>query len=228
VKKKLDAYKGRLDAAQIAEGMNAACKNSNRLLADAAFLFEARRYPSAIGTAILAIEEAGKISILRRLAIALNDRECVEAWKEYRSHTSKNAMWAFPSLLASGARSLEDFRPLFSQDAEHPYLLDQLKQIAFYTDCLGKANWSVPDEVIDESIARSIIDTAKLLVDSPNHTEKELVLWIKHMAPAFASKDLDLMKRALVNWHCAMQTSDLDPIKVSDFEYFIDDGMCRS
>lgn len=122
VKKKLDSYKGRLTAAQIAEGMNAALKNCNRLADDAAMLLEARRYPSAMALAILAIEEAGKISILRRLAVAMSEGECADAWKEYRSHTSKSAMWVFPSLVAAGARNLEDFRPLFCPDGEHPYL----------------------------------------------------------------------------------------------------------
>ena len=42
---------------------------------------------------------------------------------------------------------------LVSGDSDHPYVLDQLKQIAFYTDCLGDAHWSIPDEVIDESPA---------------------------------------------------------------------------
>jgi len=134
-------------------------------------------------------------------------------------------MWTFPSLFASGARKLEDFRPLFGHDAEHPYLLDQLKQIACYTDCLGKAHWSVPDEVIDESLARSIVNTAKILAGSPNHTEQEMALWIEHMSPAFASKDFDSMKQALMNWHHAMQTKGLASDSPNDMEHFIHQGI---
>lgn len=37
----------------------------------------------------------------------------------------------------TGMIKLDDLRPLFEPDAEHPYILDQLKQIAFYTDSLG-------------------------------------------------------------------------------------------
>src|ERR1017187_8461239 len=94
MKKKLDAYKGRLDPAQVADGMNAACKNSNRLAEDALILLQMRRFPSAIALAILAIEEAGKVSILRRLAVAISDIEYSESWSliaPYRSeeHTSE-------------------------------------------------------------------------------------------------------------------------------------------
>src|SRR6185312_12883870 len=93
VKKKLDAYKGRLTPAQIAAGMNAACANANRLADDAKTLLDAGRIPSALSLAILAIEEAGKTSVLRRLAVATTDGEISDVWKEYRSHTSKNRMW---------------------------------------------------------------------------------------------------------------------------------------
>jgi hypothetical protein len=40
---------------------------------------------------------------------------------------------------------------------------------------------------------------AKLLAGTPSHTEQEIALWSKHMGPAYASKDSDLMKHALTN-----------------------------
>jgi AbiV family abortive infection protein len=95
LKKRLDVYKARLSAAQIADGMNAACRNANRLAEDARVLLDAGRVPSSLALAILAIEEAGKMPILRRLAIATTESEVLEAWKEYRSHTSKNMMSMF-------------------------------------------------------------------------------------------------------------------------------------
>jgi hypothetical protein len=134
-------------------------------------------------------------------------------------------MWMFPSLVASGARKLEDFRPLFSGNAEHPYLLDQLKQISFYTDCLGKAHWSVPGEVIEQSLARSIVATAKLVAGTPNHTEQEIALWIEHMGPAYASKDLDFMKHALTKWHAAMHANGLTTDNANEMDRFISEGI---
>jgi hypothetical protein len=69
VKKKLDSYKGKLSADQVAAGINAATKNAKRLSEDAALLFEAGRFPSAVSLAILSIEESGKASILRSLRL---------------------------------------------------------------------------------------------------------------------------------------------------------------
>ena len=225
MKKKLDAYRGRLTAAQIADGMNAACRNANRLAEDARILLDAGRIPSSLAFAILSIEETGKISILRRLAVAMTENEMLDAWKEYRSHTSKNFMWLFPSLVAGGATKLEDFRPLFSENSGHPYLLDQLKQISFYTDCLGKAHWSVPGDVIEEPLARSIVATAKRVAGIPNHTEQEIALWIEYMRPAFASKDFDLMKHALTKWHAAMRANGLTDDDANVMDRFISEGI---
>lgn len=48
--------------------MSAARRNGKRLLYDAITLFDLKRYPSAFARAVLAIEEAGKLTVLRQLA----------------------------------------------------------------------------------------------------------------------------------------------------------------
>jgi hypothetical protein len=56
LEKKLIGYKGTLTPQQIADGINAANKNANRLTSDAKFLLDAGRYPSATSLAILSLE----------------------------------------------------------------------------------------------------------------------------------------------------------------------------
>lgn len=220
VKKKLEAYQGRLTPGQIAKGMNAAAANAQRLLADATILFEARRFPTAASLAILSIEEAGKISILRSLALAVTNIEASEVWKEYRSHVRKNVLWLFPQLVAAGARKLDDFKQLFEKDSEHPYTLDQIKQLGFYTDCLGKAHWSSPDAVIDEGLARMLVNVAKILSQKSHYTEEEIQLWLEHIGPVW-KKEPDRMKRALVAWYAAMQRKGLAPKGSNEMEQFV-------
>jgi AbiV family abortive infection protein len=70
--------------------MNCANSNAERLLNDAELLYENGRYASAVGLAVLAVEEAGKEAMLRSLALARNANELKEAWRDYRTHTSKN------------------------------------------------------------------------------------------------------------------------------------------
>lgn len=223
--KKLNQYKGRLNPAQIAEGINSARRNAMRLAEDAALLLKACRFPTAASMATLAIEEAGKPSLLRQLALARTDRELAEAWRDYRSHTRKNVMWILVDLVARGARKLDDLKPIFDPDSDHPELLDQVKQLGFYTDCLGKAHWSLPSEAIDESLARTLVATASILVTSDHEvTPKEIELWIKHLRPVWKGHP-SWMEKALENWYGEMETLGLVPKGGNVMTKFIRDGI---
>ena len=208
--KKLDGYKGELSPQQIADGMNAAAENARRLADDAKLLLDAKRFPSAASIAALSIEESGKVSILRALALARTQDEIKDEWRSYRSHTSKNVSWILPQLVANGARKLDDFRPVFDTSADHPYLLDQVKQLGFYTDCLGERHWSTPGSVVDEELSCSLVQAADLLAKDNRHTQREIELWIEHIGPVW-KKDHKWMKQALINWYAAMQSEGLSP-----------------
>ncbi|WLI89602.1 AbiV family abortive infection protein [Massilia sp. R2A-15] len=222
--KKLQAYRGALSATEIAAGINAANANALRLVEDAEVLLNSGRVPSAASLASLSIEEAGKVSILRQLSTATSKDEVAAAWKSYRSHTHKNALWILPDLAASGARKLDDLRPLFEKDAEHPFVLDQIKQLGFYTDCLGNQHWSIPLEVIDEELARNLIQTAKTLVGKRETTVQEIELWVQFVGAA-PRDDLSESQNALVNWYAAMQAAGLRPKGANEMERFINIGV---
>ncbi|WP_198004212.1 AbiV family abortive infection protein [Thioalkalivibrio sp. ALgr1] len=223
--KKLPSYKGRLSSSQVAEGMTAASANAARLAKDAQILLENGRLPTACSLAALSIEESGKVSILRAMALARDDNELKEEWKRYRSHTEKNVQWIIPQLVAEGVRKLDDLRPLFDKNAEHPYLLDQVKQIGFYTDCLGnEGNWSVPDEVIDVELAGKLVFTARLLSSAEPTSEREIELWVEHVGPAWKN-DLNWMKRVVENWYRAMQREGLKPEGKNAMETFLHGGI---
>jgi len=223
--KKLNSYKGELSPEQIAEGINAANKNAYRLARDAEVLRDAGRFPSAASLAILSIEESGKVSILRKLALARNETELAESWRDYRSHTKKNVTWLMPQLFIKGARRLEDFLPLFDNASEHPYMLDQLKQIGFYTDCLGEAHWSIPETHIDEAIAKNLVQTADILSKPQKEvTALEIELWIKHMKPVWRT-NMTAMKAALIDWDKDMVEHGLSEKGPNDMDKFINTGL---
>ncbi len=223
MEKKLNAYRGTLTPVQIAEGMNAAGKNAGRLAGDAEILLDAGSFSSAASLAILAIEEAGKEPILRALSVARCEQEIREAWKDYRTHTAKNVAWILPQLAQAGARNIEDLRPIFDESSEHPYLLDQLKQLGFYTDCLGAGHWASPSESIDETLSRMLVGVAKLLVKDSTHTAKEIELWIEHVGPVW-KKDMAWMKQGVINWYAAMQEAGLAKEGPNEMERFMRDG----
>ncbi len=112
---------------------------------------------------------------------------------------------------------------MFEDGTEHPYLLDQVKQIGFYTDCLGRAHWSIPAAVISEDLARSIFKIAEILVGGlREYTAKEIELWIEHMGPVW--HDPLLRTQALVSWFAAMQAHGLAPSGRNEMEQFLNEG----
>lgn len=204
--------------------MNAANANALRLAEDAKVLLAAGRIPTAASLAALSIEESGKTSILRQIATATSKEELVTAWKSYRSHTRKNVHWQLPALVSAGARKLEEFRPLFEEDADHPYVLDQIKQLGFYTDCLGNRHWSIPANVVEEGLAHTLVQIAMLLVGKREITVKEVELWIEKIG-ATPKDNLPAMKEALASWYTAMQAAGLRPDGINEMERFINDGI---
>ncbi|UCB44126.1 MAG: AbiV family abortive infection protein [Dehalococcoidales bacterium] len=212
--KRLNSYKGHLGPAQVSEGMNLARKNAIRLLEDAKILYENNRYPSATALAILSIEESGKTSILRQLSLVKPDEELKNTWKEYRSHTKKNVLWTLLDMVNKGAQQLDDFKPMFDPASEHPYVLDNIKQISFYTDCLGQAHWSNPSEIINRNLASSLIFVAEALSVGYEITTKEIELWIKHLGNADIS--YESQKKAVLNWYYDMENNGLLP---SDYSF---------
>lgn len=118
---------------------------------------------------------------------------------------------AFLPVSDKGARKLDDFHPLFEKDAEHPYLLDQLKQVGSYTACLGnKAHWSIPEDIIDGELASQLVTTAELLASTSPTTERETELWVEHVGLTW-KRDLNSIKCAVASWYQAMQREDLKP-----------------
>jgi len=218
----LGPYRGELSIEQVAAGMNAATVNARRLAQDARLLLDNKRWPTAASVAALSIEESGKVVILRRFLTSEPD-ELKKLWKEYRSHTKKNAHWIFPDLVAKGARRLEDFTPIVDSASDHPDVLDATKQIGFYTDCLANGHWSLPSDVVDEGLANSLVTAAEALSPERNITTRELELWVEHMGPVW-KKDPERMKQALASWYGAMQAEGLAPSGPNKMEAFVNEG----
>jgi len=197
--------------------MNAAGRNAKLLLKDAKLLIEAKRFPTACSLAILSIEESGKLSILRGIATAQDEKELRSRWKEYRDHRMKNVMWAITELAATGARTLDDLKPIFDRESEHPAILDTIKQIGFYTDCNSQGHWSEPDSVVDEGLAQKMLVIAEILTPKHETTEREVELWIAHVGPHWGTPE---MKKGAVEFYKAMLSEGLTEHRIEEIEQF--------
>jgi len=214
----LKPYVGPLTPDQIAAGIAAAQANALRLIDDAALLLEADRYQSATALAILAMEERGKVIILKRLALVREPSDIKAVWREYRSHRAKNAGSILPELVRQGARTMSAMASAVDAKAEHTGLLDAVKQISFYTDCLGDRHWSIPSEVVDPDLARAMLQSAKMMWGSHPVTAREVELWGEIVGPHYGQST---MVSAVVGWQKAMLTEGLSDTQPEELEAFM-------
>jgi AbiV family abortive infection protein len=216
---RLPQLRGPLTAAQIAEGMRLALRNAARLAEDADSLLKTGRTQSAVALAILSIEESGKVSILRQMAIAEEEKEWLQLWKAYRSHTKKNTLWILGDLVQKGARGLDELRPIVDPESDHPDVLDQMKQLCTYTDCFTKAKWSSPEDVEVGTLAPYLVKMAQILGRPKAVTTDEIELWRKHLLPVKAAP-MEAQKQAVLAWFHEMKLrglSEASPEEVEDF-----------
>jgi AbiV family abortive infection protein len=218
IEKHLKEYCGPLDAAAVAEGINAANRNACRLAADSRILLDAERHAAAAGLAALAIEESGKAAILRGLALIGAPEKLRAEWRRYRDHRSKNGAWILPELVAQGARQLHHFRDVVERESEHTAILNSIKQISLYTDCYGNGYWSEPIEVIDQKLASALVSIADLLCRDKTVSTREIELWIEHLGPVWETPE---MPHALLRWAAAMHREGLSDAAPEGFARFV-------
>lgn len=205
-------YNQKLTLKKAAEGIKAAIENSKSLLADANLLYDNERYERATALAILAIEENGKGKIIREILMEDEQKKLKVKWQEYRKHTQKNTNWIVPELISKGVRHLSKMQQIFDDKSPHRQELDNLKQIAFYTEAISKCEWSIPKNVITKETAEYIISIATNLIKYQDIfvSEQKLEIWYKHMKPVWGDTG-NPMKMALIN--CIKEAEELGYIR---------------
>jgi type I restriction-modification system DNA methylase subunit len=107
----------------------------------------------------------------KHAALVTEDPQAAEDRDEYLAENifwvPKEARWSYlkanakqTAIAKNGARTLDALRLATDPDADHTQLLDSLKQIALYTDCLGNKNWSKPNSIIDGELAQAMTTLA--------------------------------------------------------------------
>ena len=199
-------YRGFLTHEQIAAGMSAADQNASRLAEDADLLLEAHRFPTTASLALLSLEESDKSRILRGMINATTQKAVVELWKSYRRHIDKHSLMLLLDRFSRGARRLSDFSDCVTdRGADEKQIYDLVKQLGFYTDCIGDAHWSLPLEVIDEGLATVLVRSAKIMSKRRHRVSvRELELWAIHMHSGDTRENL-------LAWARAMESEGLHP-----------------
>ncbi len=210
-------FRGLMSAQQIADGVNAALRNSRQLAEDARTLLVAGSHAAAASLAALSIEEEGKMSILRELALARDEGEAADAWRSFRNHSKKNTSWIIPLLAAQGARTFDDLRASTDPKSDHPAVLNRLKQRGFYTNYSEDSGWSEPKDAVDKKFAEFIVDWAERSARAQREvTTEEMDLWIEYLGPVWRT-DMDSMRQALALWADEMNKRGLSDASFAEW-----------
>lgn len=201
-------FKQIISLEKAAEISNGAIQNAKSLLEDAKLLFEHGKYPRAISLAILSIEESGKPSIVRSIILEDDAKEILKLWKSYRRHQDKNSMWIVPELILNGARTLENLRKVVDPKSDHPQILDDLKQLCFYSDVFTNGKLSLPVNVANKKVAKDIIAIAESSIKETFNSKDALEIWIKYLKPVW-KKEMDSMKEALLSCYIELEEKNL-------------------
>lgn len=207
-----------------ADGINAAYRNSRRLFDDAAAMFAAQRYPTAMSLAVLSIEEYGKASIIHRILLAKSDKTRIEHWREFTSHTAKNTSWVVLNLIKSGATSVDDFRILADPKSPHPFVLDDFKQWGFYTECRGN-KWTEPEKTITHDMTFEVLTYAgALLRTARDVTSQQMECYVRHLFAVCTDNpedaDQNAVRRALVDYAVECQQNGWMSQETDPAEFF--------
>lgn len=220
---KLHPYRGKLTTEDVVEGMICALSNAKRLYADAQVLLDAGRYPSACSLGILAVEEIGKLTVLRLLALG-GSKEAIKAnWKRYSSHIDKNHFWMMVSVFESDENTSPDFN--FKFDKQQAAIVDNIKQLSFYSGCYFNKQWASPVGAVEELVATVAVAMAEILTD--NRTApcvEEIEIWIKHIKPV-RTADIDTQLRALESWYQEMKEIGLSNIGDNIMKLYVCKGI---
>lgn len=213
-------YNQKLTLKKASEGIKAAIENSKSLLADANLLYDNERYERATALAILAIEENGKAKVIREILMEDEQKKLQLKWQEFRQHTYKNTNWIVPELISKGVTHLSQMQQIFDDKSPHRQELDNLKQIAFYTEAFSRCEWSNPKNAINKETAERIISIAEYSIKHSNIfvSEKELEIWYKHMKPVWGDTG-NAMKMAIIS--CFKEAEDLGYVAKGYTEFAI-------
>ena len=132
-------------------------------------------------------------------------------------------MWPFIFEVKSGARRAGDFAKLFDEGAEHPQLLDAVKQVALYTDCVANCQWWIPEKVVKADTTKLIVRAAELMVKRNVVTIEEIELWIAILGPHWNGSDEERAV-AVCAWDKEMRRRGLTKGDVT-MEQFLREGI---
>lgn len=133
-----------------AELCNSIKENALSLKNDSELLLDKGSKHAASALAILAIEELGKMDLVRQIFMCREDeKELVKKWRGFRDHRSKNVLWTMYFLKKNNA-TMEDVKKTMNSKSNASQFLNDLKMACFYVDISNDGDITRPSNIIDD------------------------------------------------------------------------------
>jgi len=188
-------YNGKLTLEQISEGIYLCIKNALNLFGDAYVLQKAKRFPSALSLLLVAIQEVGKINILKNMVtISTRDQKrWKKEWQSFRKHETKD-------YLGYNIKISSDFHDSPGEAFWQQLLYiknfaparEKVRQLVLYLDYIADdKKWWSPDEITKDMV--KIVENEVIQILYKLHRTKELGL--------FSVKALKIYQEEFKNFH---------------------------
>ena len=180
--KKKRKFERRKVKAKIGDDLSTVVFNAIDLLEDAELLLKNKRYPRALSLAVLAIEEIGKINLIRtyNLKSGFNIKKFIQYFRNHKVKGGHALRFAdlkleqkiekvirlhFPKEVRDRVIAEILALPGLKSSKISPTDLDDLKQAGFYSDIRKDFKIKSPKEIINYGIARAMISRAKWIIE---------------------------------------------------------------
>ena len=204
------SYRGPLSIPEIAKGMEACVRNARAQYESGKLLLSEGRWGSAISAFLVAQQEAGKVWILRRMALLeeTDDAKWKACWRDFRHHSAKNLSTQQMMVgLEYPPEGGSVFWSLLEFDRDRSETLEQARQAALYVDFIEvDRDWWTPDDLTSEVAELAEGRTTKLL----NH------LIAEHEVGILSCRALEVYREEFSGWEPGIEVDKEYPAE--DFD----------
>ncbi|MFA5014200.1 MAG: AbiV family abortive infection protein [Actinomycetota bacterium] len=160
-------YNGKLTLEQISKGICSCIENALNIFADAYILKKAKRFPRASSLFLTAMQEAGKVNILKNMLTISpeNQKRWKKEWQNFRRHEIKDSLGQ--SVEISSEFNNSPGEAFWQQLLYAKYLAparEKIRQLGFYVDyAADDKKWWSPNEITEEMVGTIESEVVKIL-----------------------------------------------------------------
>ena len=161
-------YNGKLTIEQISEGIYFCIENATNIFGDAYILIKANRFPRALSLLLLAIQEAGKVNILKNMTMisTKNQNLWKKEWKNFRKHDAKDSLGHNIKVSSEYNDSPGEafWQLLLCKNNNFSSEREKTRQLGLYTDYFaGDKKWWRPNEINKKLVKIAESEATKIL-----------------------------------------------------------------